>query len=76
MLSTKLHHFAILELARRKPSPFTQVLWVQPVETKDSNYQRMSSPKAWKAGCVKDGQGPFDSCTYIMLYSPAPIRPL
>jgi hypothetical protein len=48
----------------------------QPVETMASNYQRMGSPKPWKARCVKDGQGPLDFCTIVMLSSPAPIRPL
>ena len=41
-----------------------------------SNYQRKGTPKSWKAGCVKDGQGPFDSCTMVMLSCPAPISPL
>ena len=77
MLSTKLHHFAIVAFARNTvPLRSSWALWVSPVETSASNYLRMGLPRRWKAGCVKDGHEPFDSCTNVLLSSPAPIRRL
>ncbi len=58
MLSIKLHHFAILLACRRGIGRFRGV---QPVKPRHSNYQRKGSPKPARRGCVKDGQGPFDS---------------
>jgi hypothetical protein len=77
MLSTKLHHFAFVAFVVIPPPPLpTRQLDPARGGWAASNYQRKGLPKSWIAGCVKDGQEPFDSCTIVMLSCPAPIRRL
>jgi hypothetical protein len=71
MLSIKLHHFPFLVFAFRFGA---YLAGAAAGGGRASNYQRKADEPRWRHGCLKGGQGPFDSGTTVKRRRLAPIR--